>query len=66
MASMFAYFNLDLKTGIKSNTLNFVVATVLLQKYYNRILRLVAFIAKKMFFAKCNYKIYNKKLLHII
>ena len=32
----------------------------------NEKLHLVAYIFKKIFFAKCNYKIYDKKLLTII
>lgn len=66
MALILTYFNLDLETQVESDTSNFMVATVLSQKYYDRIFKLIAFIAKKIFIAKCNYEIYDKIFLAIM
>ena len=63
---MLAYFNPDLETWVKSDALDYVIAAVLSQKHHNGMLRPVAFMSKKMSSAKCNYKIYDKKLLAII
>lgn len=43
-----------------------MIATVLLQKHYKKILKLIIFISKKISFIKYNYEIYNKKFLVII
>ena len=63
---MLDYFNPKLETWVKSDASDYMVAAVLLQKHYNGMLRLVAFIFKKISLAKCNYKIYDKELLAII
>ena len=64
-ALVLAQYNLELKTGIETNFSDFVIAGVLLQ-IHNGILRLVAYILKKLTPAECNYIIYNKKLFAIV
>lgn len=66
ITTILAHFNLDLETWVESDTLDYVVAAVLSQKHSDRILGPVTFILKKIFLAKYNYEIYNKKLLAII
>lgn len=51
---------------LKTDTFNYVSTNVLSQYKDNGILYLVTFFLKKHFLIKCNYKIYNKKLLVII
>ena len=65
IAPVLTHYNLKLETWIKTNFSNFVTAGVLLQ-IYNRVLRLVTYFPKKLISAKCNYMIYNKKLLAIV
>ena len=60
------HFDFDKKTWIEIDFSNYVVVAILSQKEENDQLHFVAFMSKKMSFAKCNYEIYNKKLLIII
>lgn len=39
-----------------------MLVVVQFEKDLNHILKLIVFMAKKMFLAECNYEIYNKKL----
>ena len=64
--SIFAHFNFELKTIVKSNSSNFIFAEVLLQKNVNDIIKSVVFFFKSLLSTKCNYEIYDKKLLVII
>lgn len=66
IAPILLYFNPDLKICVRINILDNVIAVILSQKHLDKIFWFMAFIAKKMSPAKCNYKIYNKKLLAII
>ena len=59
-----AYYDLKLKTYIKTNFSNFVTVSVLLQMH-NKILRPVIYSSKKLTLAKYNYMIYNKKVFVI-
>ena len=63
---MLIHFNSNLKIWIEIDAFDYVIATILFQRDANDMLRLVAFMFKKMFLAKCNYEIYNKKLLTIV
>lgn len=66
---MFILIYLDLKKVIilKTDILYFLFAEILLQYLKNDIiLQLIAYFNKKHIVIKCNYKIYNKKLLIII
>ena len=51
---------------METDASNFVVARVLLQMHGGGVLKLVAYFSKKKTAAKCNYMIYNKKLLVIV
>ena len=65
IALVLAYFNHKLKMYIESNSSNFVIADIFSQMH-KRVLRLVAYFSKKLTLDKCNYMIYNKKLLVIV
>ena len=60
------HFDFDKKTWIEIDVSNYVVIAILSQKKKNDQLHFVAFMSKKMSLAKCNYEIYDKKLLIII
>ena len=62
---MLAHYDLKLETWVKTDASNFVVAEVLLQKH-GKVLKLVAYLSKKMTPAECNYMIYDNKLLAIL
>lgn len=51
---------------MKTNALDYIIASVLSQINEHNILCSVIFILKKMSSAECNYKIYNKELLAIV
>ena len=63
---MLTSFNLNLKIWIEIDVFDYVIATILSQRDANDVIRLVAFMFKKMFLAKCNYEIYDKELLIIM
>ena len=60
------HYNLNLSVTMKTDAFNYVVIEVMCQWNDNNQLRLVVYFSFKMLFAKCNYKIYDKKLLTII
>ena len=64
-ASILAHYNPKPKTWIKTNFFNFLMAGVMLQMH-NKVLRSIVYFSKKLFSAKYNYVIYNKKLLAIV
>ena len=64
--NMLIYFDSNLKTWIKIDVFDYVVAIILFQRNKNEIIRLVAFMFKKMFLVECNYEIYNKEFLIIM
>ncbi len=51
---------------VKINVFDYVVIKIMSQQDDNEQLRSVIYFSFKMLFAKCNYKIYDKKLLAII
>ncbi len=60
------YFNQTCKTILEINSFNYVNDEVLSQYDDEEVLHSIVFYNKNMFFAECNYKIYDKKLLIII
>lgn len=65
-ASILIYFNLSKQCHIETDLLDYVSAGVLSHEDDSRIFHLVAFYLKRIVLAKCNYEIYNNKLLAII
>jgi hypothetical protein len=61
-----AYFNPKLNIYLETNASNYIAAAILSQIGSNSVLRPIVFLLKKISLAKCNYKIYNKKLLAIV
>ncbi len=66
IALILKHFNLIRKVILKTDFLNYVNDKVLSQYDDEDILHSVIFYSKNMILAKCNYKIYDKKLLIII
>ncbi len=64
--SILRHFDQTRKTILEINSFNYVNDEVLSQYDDEKILHSIAFYSKNMFFAECNYKIYDKKLLIII
>ena len=62
---MLAHYDSSLETWVETDVSDFVVAGVLFQKH-GEVLKPVAYFSKKMTPAKCNYMIYDKKLLAIV
>ena len=60
------HFDLNKQCFIETDFLDYINASVLLQMYENSLLHLVAYFLRRMAPVKCNYKIYDKKLLAII
>jgi hypothetical protein len=60
------HYNLDLKSMLKTDISDRVVAGILLQLYLDGEWYPIAFFLKTMDLAKCNYKVYNKEMLAII
>ncbi len=60
------HYNLNLLMTVKIDVFNYVVIEVMFQQNDNEQLKFVIYFSFKMLFAKCNYKIYDKKLLVII
>ena len=63
---MLAHFNPDLETWVEFDASDYVMATILSQKHHDGILRLAAFMFKKISPTEYNYEIYDKKFLIII
>jgi hypothetical protein len=64
--SILSYFSLELETYLKSDSSNYVSVEILSQKEDDDQIRSIAYFSKTLFFAECNYEIYDKKLLAII
>ncbi len=64
--SILRYFNQTRKIILKINSFNYVNDEVLSQYNNEGVLHLVTFYSKNMSFVKCNYEIYDEKLLAII
>ncbi len=60
------HYNLNLLVTVKIDVFNYVVIEVMFQQNDNEQLKSVIYFSFKMLFAKCNYEIYDKKLLIII
>ncbi len=60
------HYNSDHKIVIEINALNYVFKDILFQYDENKILYSVTYFSKKHNSIKCNYKIYNKKLMIIV
>jgi len=65
-ALVLKHFNSIREAILKTDFLNYVNDEVLFQYDDEDILHLMIFYSKNMIFAKCNYEIYDKKLLIII
>jgi len=60
------HYNPDLKSMLKTDASNRVIAGILLQLYLDGEWYPITFFLKTMDLAKCNYKVYNKEMLAII
>ena len=60
------HFNPNSETWIEIDAFDFVVATILSQIKSDDKLHSITYMFKKMFSTKCNYEIYDKKLLAIV
>jgi hypothetical protein len=65
-ASILSYFSFELKIFLKSDSSDYVSVGILFQKESDDLIKSVAYFSKTLFFAECNYEIYDKKLLTII
>jgi hypothetical protein len=65
-ALVFATYDYDRKTVLKTDALDWALEGVLLQFNDKGILKPVAYFSVKYSATECNYEIYNKKLLAII
>ncbi len=61
-----SYFSLELETFLESDSFDYVSVEMLFQKENDDHIRSVAYFFKTLFFAECNYEIYDKELLTII
>jgi len=64
--SILRHFDQTCETILKTDSFNYVNDEVLSQYDDKEVLHSIAFYSKNMFFAECNYEIYDKKLLIII
>jgi hypothetical protein len=65
-AFVLSYFSSELKTYLKSDSFDYVSVEILSQKENDDLIRSVTYFSKTLFFAECNYEIYDKELLAII
>ncbi len=65
-AFVLSYFSSELKIFLKSDTSDYVSVEVLFQKENDDFIKSITYFSKTLFFAECNYEIYDKKLLTII
>ena len=65
-ASVLAHFNPNRKILVKADASDYISAEILSQRDKEGVLHPVAFFSKKHSPAKCNYEIYNKKLIIIV
>ena len=63
--SILTHYNLTLRTWIETDSSNYVIVEIFSQMH-DEILKQITFFFRKMNSAKCNYMIYDKKLLTII
>jgi hypothetical protein len=61
-----SYFSSELKTFLESNSSNYASIEILSQKENDDHIKSITYFFKTLFFAECNYEIYDKKLLTII
>jgi hypothetical protein len=64
--SILSYFSFELETYLKSDSSNYVSVEILFQKENDDQIKSVVYFSKTLFFAECNYEIYDKELLAII
>ena len=64
--SVLAHFDSDKKTVLKTDTFQYITDDILFQYNNDDSFHSVIFYSKNMLLVKCNYHIYNKKLLIII
>ncbi len=64
--SILRHFDQTHETILEIDSFNYVNNEVLSQYDDEEVLHSIVFYSKNMFFAECNYEIYNKKLLIII
>ncbi len=60
------HYNSNLLVTVKINVFNYIVIEIMSQQDDNEQLRFMIYFSFKMLLAKCNYEIYDKKLLVII
>jgi hypothetical protein len=65
-AFVLSYFSSELEIFLKSDSSDYVSVEVLSQKEDDDLIKSVIYFSKTLFFAECNYEIYDKKLLTII
>jgi hypothetical protein len=65
-AFVLSFFSFELKTFLESDSFDYVSIEVLSQKKSDDLIRSVTYFSKTLFFAECNYEIYDKELLTII
>ncbi len=63
---MLCYYNLNHKIVIKIDASNYMFEDIFSQYDEKRVLYLIVYIFKKHNSIKCNYKIYDKKLITIV
>ncbi len=63
---MLCYYNLNHKIIIKIDASNYVFEDIFSQYDEKRVLYLIVYFFKKHNLIKCNYKIYDKKLITIV
>jgi hypothetical protein len=61
-----SYFLFELETFLESDSSNYVSIEMLSQKENDDLIKSVIYFSKTLFFAECNYEIYDKELLTII
>jgi hypothetical protein len=64
--SILSYFSFELKIFVESDSSNYVSTEVLSQKKRNELIKSITYFFKTLSSVKCNYEIYDKKLLTII
>jgi hypothetical protein len=61
-----SYFSSELETFLEFDSSNYVSIEMLSQKEDDDLIKSIIYFSKTLFFAECNYEIYDKKLLTII
>jgi hypothetical protein len=65
-ALVLSYFSLELETFLESDSFDYVSIEMLSQKENDDHIKSITYFFKTLFFAECNYEIYDKELLTII